>query len=202
MRLEQAMELARRFHEGATDQAGRPYIGHVQRVVDAADSHDEKLTAAMHDLLEDTELTASHLRCAGCPPHIVAAVEALTRAPGEDYEAFCRRAAMNPIARMVKLADVADNADEDRLALLETEVATRLRSKYERARSILLQAPEPQSEKTQRELEVEFAAIGIPQEEGVAWNTFWCDECGRPAGTVTSCNQKEQICSAVPWVTD
>ena len=64
-------------------------------------------------------------------------------------------------------------------------MATRLRSKYERARSILLQAPGPQSEKMQRELELEFAAIGIPQEEGVAWTTFWCDECGLPAGTLT-----------------
>jgi (p)ppGpp synthase/HD superfamily hydrolase len=48
MRVEQAIELASRFHEGAVDKAGRPYIGHILRVVDAVNTHEEKLAAAMH----------------------------------------------------------------------------------------------------------------------------------------------------------
>jgi (p)ppGpp synthase/HD superfamily hydrolase len=59
--LDQALELARRFHDGQTDQAGRPYIGHILRVVDSVDSPDEKLVAALHDLLEDTPVTANDL---------------------------------------------------------------------------------------------------------------------------------------------
>lgn len=193
MKIEQAMELARRFHEGAEDKAGRPYIEHIERVVDAVVTHDEKLAAAMHDLLEDTPLTATDLRCAGCPPNIDLAVQALTRMPGEDYDDFCRRAANNPVALVVKLADIADNANEDRLMLLEPKLAARLRSKYERAHSILLQIPEPHSEKTQSEHEAEFATIGIPQEEGEAWRTYWCDECGRPAGTLTLVRSEESL---------
>jgi guanosine-3',5'-bis(diphosphate) 3'-pyrophosphohydrolase len=79
MRVEQAIELASRFHEGAVDKAGRPYIGHILRVVDAVNTHEENLAAAMHDLLEDTPLTRRHLSCAGSPPDTTLAVEALAR---------------------------------------------------------------------------------------------------------------------------
>jgi hypothetical protein len=65
--------------------------------VDAVDTPDEKLAAALHDLLEDTLMTADGLRDAGCPPQVVAAVQALTRRPGEDYEA---RAVRDPIPRI------------------------------------------------------------------------------------------------------
>lgn len=137
MDVEQALALAAQHHEGQTDQAGRPYIGHIERVVDSVDTPDEKLAAALHDLLEDTSVTADDLLSAGCPARVVTAVEALTRRQNEDYEEFVTRAARDPIARVVKKADVADNADEGRLELLPSEVATRLRSKYARAVEIL-----------------------------------------------------------------
>jgi hypothetical protein len=57
-------------------------------------------------------VTASDLLAAGCPPRVVAAVEALTRRHNEDYETFVARAARDPIARVVKRADVADNVHE------------------------------------------------------------------------------------------
>ena len=140
MRFEQAVEQARSAHEGATDQAGQPYLGHLLRVADAVSGDDAKLVAVLHDLLEDTTLTSGDLRQKGCPPEVLRAIEAMTRAPGEDYEDFVRRAAQNDLARQVKLADVADNADEQRLALLDEETAARLRRKYRRARAILLEA--------------------------------------------------------------
>jgi hypothetical protein len=43
-------------------------------------------------------------------------VEALTKREDEDYEAFIRRVAPNPIAREVKLADLRDNSDLSRIA--------------------------------------------------------------------------------------
>jgi hypothetical protein len=178
------MELARRFHRGATDKAGRPYLSHVQRVVDAVTTSDEQLAAALHDLLEDTSLTSNHLFAAGCPSRIIIAVEALTHRPEEDYEAYLRRVATDPIARPVKCADIADNADENRLALLDPEEAARLRSKYERARAALAQEHEPGPEMLQRLREAEWSTLGTPSGEPDAWTTFWCSDCGRPAGTV------------------
>ena len=82
-------------------------------------------------------MTAADLLTKGCPPEIVKVVEALTRGEDESYEDFVRRAAQDPIARAVKRADVADNADEARLALLPTGQAARQRSKYARAAKIL-----------------------------------------------------------------
>ena len=137
MDLDEALELAELHHSGQVDKAGRPYIGHISRVVDAVDTPEEKLAAALHDLLEDTPVTAADLLTAGCSPEIVRVVEALTRGDDESYEDFVRRAAQDPIARTVKRADVADNADEARLALLPTGQAARLRSKYARATRIL-----------------------------------------------------------------
>ena len=61
---------------------------------------------------------------------MITAVRALTKNPGEPLEASITRAASNPIARAVKRADIADNSDPERLALLDTATAQRLRRKY------------------------------------------------------------------------
>jgi (p)ppGpp synthase/HD superfamily hydrolase len=105
--------------------------------VNAVDTPEEKLAAVLHDLVEDTPVTAADLLTQGCTPEIVRVVEALTRGEDESYEDFVRRAAQNPIARAVKRADLADSADEARLALLQTGQAARLRPKYARAAEIL-----------------------------------------------------------------
>lgn len=89
--LDEALSLARRYHEGQHDLAGEPYLGHILRVVARVDTPEEKLTAAMHDLLEDTPLTSQDLRDLGVPAEVVTAVEAVTRRDGEEYEAFCAR---------------------------------------------------------------------------------------------------------------
>ncbi len=52
-------------------------------------------------------------------------MEALTRHPGEDYVAVVApQAAKDPIARVVKAADVADDGGEGRLALLPLALLT------------------------------------------------------------------------------
>jgi (p)ppGpp synthase/HD superfamily hydrolase len=131
--LRGAIKLAEDAHRGATDKAGRPYIQHVMRVVQAVDTNEQKMAAALHDIVEDTSTTLDHLTEAGCPREVVAAVDALTRRPGEDYESFLERASQNELARRVKIADLMDNSDESRLALLPPEEAEQLRAKYSRA---------------------------------------------------------------------
>jgi (p)ppGpp synthase/HD superfamily hydrolase len=135
--LDQALEFAELHHDGQVDKGGQPYIDHVRRVVSAVCKPEEKLAAALHDLLEDTDVTTTELLDEGCPPEIVRVVEALSRRDDESYEDFVRRAAQDPIARAVKRADVADNASETRLALLPAGLAARLRYKYIRATAIL-----------------------------------------------------------------
>lgn len=128
--LEDAITLARTAHAGQTDKAGRPYVEHPLRVMRRLDGEHEQMTAVLHDVLEDTATTAEDLRTVGCPEPVITAVLALTKHPGEPLEEAMSRASADPIARAVKRADIADNIDAERLALLDRATATRLRRKY------------------------------------------------------------------------
>lgn len=140
MDLDAAIALATKAHAGAVDKGGRPYIEHPLRVMDRVSGVPAKMAAVLHDVLEDTDVTAADLLALGCPPEVVAAVEALSKRDGESYEAFVARAARDPIARQVKRADLLDNADEGRLALLPPEQAARLREKYRKGLAALGEA--------------------------------------------------------------
>ncbi len=134
MTLDEAIALARKYHEGQVDKGGRPYVEHPLRVMDRVSTDEGKLTAVMHDLLEDTPLSTVDLVAAGCPARVLEALDALTKRPGELYPDFVARAASNPIAHAVKLADIDDNLDPERLGRLDPEVAAGLRERYGRAR--------------------------------------------------------------------
>ena len=177
--MNEAIALATRFHEGATDKAGQPYITHPLRVMERVTTDDEKLAAVLHDLLEDTTITEQDLFAAGCPARVIDALDALTRRPNEDYYEFVLRASVDPIARVVKLADIADNLDPARLAQLDPADADRLRAKYEPAQRALEALPPDEPEPS-------LASIGEPplasEDELVA--NFACEICGHPAGRV------------------
>jgi len=74
------------------------------------------MAAALHDVVEDTPWTIEDLRTEGFPPVVIAAVDALTKRPGERRMDAARRAGADPIARRVKLADLADNMGLGRIA--------------------------------------------------------------------------------------
>lgn len=61
----------------------------------------------------------------------------LTRRPGESRESYLSRVRVNDLARLVKLADIADNTDPQRLALLEEPTRTCLMIKYEHSLKLL-----------------------------------------------------------------
>lgn len=130
--LEKAIALAARAHEGQLDKAGAPYILHPLRMMLRLDSMDERITAVLHDVVEDSPLTFDDLRREGFPEHIITALESVTKRQGEDYEDFVLRAAGDPIGRMVKLADLEDNSDLSRIAQ-PTERDYARRDKYQRA---------------------------------------------------------------------
>nr|WP_020108660.1 hypothetical protein [Nocardia sp. 348MFTsu5.1] len=94
----------------------------------------EAVTAALlHDVIEDSEFTASDLVDRGIPATVVAAVELLTRhkdVPDTDYYAAIVN---DPVALAVKLADLADNTDPARLGLLDEAMQVKLITKYTKA---------------------------------------------------------------------
>ncbi|AXV10109.1 Guanosine-3',5'-bis(Diphosphate) 3'-pyrophosphohydrolase (plasmid) [Euzebya pacifica] len=140
MRPDRALDIATTAHNGQTDKAGRPYIGHVHRVLghlpdDATDDH--RVVAALHDVVEDTDVTLDQLRADGLTDTQAAAVDAMTRRADEPKDDYYRRVAANPIALVVKAADIDDNADPARLAVLDPDTRDRLAAKYTRARQAL-----------------------------------------------------------------
>ena len=128
--LERAIEIAARKHLGKVDKAGEPYILHPLRVMLRLPTTEPRIVGVLHDVLEDTDTTADELLAQGFSTEIVRALEALTKRKGESYMEFVRRAAKNILARQVKLADLRDNLDPDRLAKLPADEAARLRAKY------------------------------------------------------------------------
>ncbi len=114
--IEKAIEIAAREHAGDVDKAGNPYLFHPLRLMFAVNTPFEKMAAVLHDVVEDTPVTLDDLKREGFHQDVLAAVEALTKRPGEGRLDGAARAAANPIARVVKLADVTDNMDLGRIA--------------------------------------------------------------------------------------
>ena len=125
--FEDALALAARAHKGQYDLAGAPYICHPMRVALAQTDERARIVAILHDVVEDTPITYDDLAQAGFNADIIAAVEALTKRPGEKRIDAAVRAKANPLALQVKLADVADNMNLARIGHPTVEDYARLR---------------------------------------------------------------------------
>ena len=135
--VERAKAIATEAHRNDTDKAGKPYIGHPARIAArVAGDAPAECVAWLHDVVEDTDVTLDDLRL-DFDGSIVAAVDAITRRPGEHSFNYYMRVRANQLALKVKLADIADNTDPERLALLPPKVRERLERKYELARTAL-----------------------------------------------------------------
>jgi (p)ppGpp synthase/HD superfamily hydrolase len=141
MLVSKARKLAEHAHAGQTDKAGRPYIEHVQRVAETVEHPSSpglaQAVAWLHDVMEDCGLGELDLMAAGMPREVVAAVEAVTHRPHEPRTDYYARVRADDLARVVKLADVADNSDPARLADLDEPTRARLTAKYAKAREHL-----------------------------------------------------------------
>ena len=113
--VETAIEIAARAHAGQVDKAGAPYIFHPLRLMLSVQTPFERMAAVLHDTVEDTDISLANLGDAGFPAEVLDAVDALTKRAGEQRLDAARRAAENPIALIVKLADVMDNMDLSRI---------------------------------------------------------------------------------------
>jgi (p)ppGpp synthase/HD superfamily hydrolase len=139
--LAKAIEIALKAHEGQTDKAGMPYIGHVMRVMQAGRTIDEKIVGVLHDIVEDTTWTFDALLAEGFPGHIVDALRCVTKlSDDEPYESFINRVKTNPLAVAVKINDLTDNMDIRRLPYLSDKDVKRLK-KYLKAYKRLIGEP-------------------------------------------------------------
>ena len=135
--FERALALATIHHSGVLDKGGEPYILHVLRVMLPMETKEEKIIALLHDLLEDTALTAEDLLERGFSSSIVDSVLLLTRNKEEGYEEYIRRLAEDPLSRRVKLSDLKDNQKKERLPNPLREEDRRRLEKYREAEAYL-----------------------------------------------------------------
>ena len=109
--------FVKQAHAGQTDQLGRDYFEHHLRpIADKLIDHsrEAEMAGLLHDVLEDTDVTAEQLRELGVPEIVVTAVESVTKRDDEPYEQLIERSAAHPLGCVVKLADNALNQIHDR----------------------------------------------------------------------------------------
>lgn len=140
--LERAIAIAAVAHAGQVDKAGQPYILHPLRVMLRMTTVAERIVAVLHDVVEDTEVTLEVLGAEGFLPEVISAVDALTKRQGESRVDAAYRAKQDSIARLVKLADNAENMDLSRIAEPTERDFARL-EEYKMVRSILLDEGKP-----------------------------------------------------------
>lgn len=135
--IERAIVIAAKAHAGQKDKAGQPYILHPLRVMLRVRESSEMIVAVLHDVIEDSSVTLNCLAEEGFAQEVLSAVDALTKRAGESRIDAAKRAAMNPIARVVKLADNAENMDISRINNPTQKDLERL-EEYKLVRELLL----------------------------------------------------------------
>ncbi|WP_058051399.1 HD domain-containing protein [Janthinobacterium sp. Ant5-2-1] len=132
--LERAIEIAAATHAGQTDKGGAPYILHPLRVMLRVAPGAQQIVAVLHDVVEDSDgkVTFDDLASEGFSQEVIDGVRAVSKIEGESYEAFIARAALNPVGKAVKLADLAENSDLSRIEM-PTEKDLERVGKYRRA---------------------------------------------------------------------
>ena len=134
--IDKALGLMAQAHAGQTDKSGEPYVLHPLRVMMRLSSPTERIVALLHDVVEDSDISLQRLADEGFSVEVVDAVGALTKHPGEDYDAFIDRVSRDPLAVRVKIADIQDNIDVTRLQQLGEADLARVQ-RYHRALSVL-----------------------------------------------------------------
>ncbi len=131
-----AMRIAFDAHRDQVDKAGLPYIYHPMHLAEQMDDEFSVCTALLHDVVEDGDMTFEDLRDAGFPEEILAALRLLTHDPAAPYMDYVRSIRANPLAKKVKLADLAHNSDLTRLDAADARALAR-REKYLAAMALL-----------------------------------------------------------------
>lgn len=110
-----ALSIAKKAHAGQVDKAGIDYIQHPLYVASQVKTEQEKAVALLHDVLEDSDITAADLLAYALSNEVVTAVQTLTKKKGQRYQDYLEKVKSNDLARVVKLADLKHNSDLSRL---------------------------------------------------------------------------------------
>lgn len=134
--IEKSLEIALKAYSGQKDKAGKTYILHPLRLMAKMETEEEMSVALLHDVIEDSEISAEDLLKEGIPANVVEAVQLLSKTGEESYEQFISRIHGNRLAVKVKKADIEDNLNILRLETVEEQDLERI-AKYHKAWKML-----------------------------------------------------------------
>ena len=135
--LEKAIEIAVEAHRGQIDKAGKIYLLHPMRVMLRGKNETEMIVGILHDTIEDTPVSLDMLRLEGFSEEVLEAIACITKEPEEDYGHFIDRVLTNPLATQVKLYDIEDNLNRERIPYPTPKDEDRFH-KYEKYHKVLL----------------------------------------------------------------
>ena len=137
-----ASVIVRRVFANILDKAGNPYIDHLY-TVSQSDDYISSVAGLLHDIIEDTNITALDLLEVGIDRDIVETVFIVTKPKREKanmteeerLEAYNKEIdgiieSGNPHALRLKMRDMKNNYDQKRLELLSSEQQEWLGKKY------------------------------------------------------------------------
>ncbi len=109
--IDLALSIAVEAHAGQKDRDGEAYILHPLQVGLMGATDEERCAGFLHDVLEDTPVTAQELLERGIPTGVVKALELLTHRKGTPYTDYVQNIidSHNPIALNVKYHDLQHN---------------------------------------------------------------------------------------------
>ena len=135
-----AMRIAYEARHGQADYNGIPYIFHPLHLAEQMDDEISCCAALLHDVVEDTDVSMEDL-AKEFPAEIMEVLRLLTHDDATPYYDYIQRIKTHPIAKKIKLADIAHNSDQSRCigSDLTPERLAHWQAKYEKATKILLE---------------------------------------------------------------
>ncbi len=155
--------LVRILFRNKKDKIGKPYIGHLLRVSDKMTTLDGMVLGLLHDVVEDIpDVEFDDLLDIGIPDNIVDALKLVTKKPifkvltpdeklclyNEEIDKIL--ASGNDLALELKISDISDNYNPERLSKNPIDKQEWFRKKYEK------QLIKLKSEKERRNINVRY----------------------------------------------
>ena len=114
--IKKAVNIAFNAHKGQYDKGGYPYIMHPLHLAEEMETEDEVITALLHDVMEDSDISLDFIKEQGFSEDVTEALLSLTRRKDEEYGEYIKRIKnTGGIALSVKKADLRHNMTSERL---------------------------------------------------------------------------------------
>lgn len=137
-KTKRALKLCFEAHKNQCDKSGLPYVFHPFHLAEQMQDENTTIAALLHDVVEDTDYTFADLEAMDFGEEVIEALKLLTHDDETPYMEYVANLKHNPIARAVKLADLAHNSDPTRLEVMD-EWASKRAEKYKAAIALLLE---------------------------------------------------------------